>query len=109
MPRGAETIVVHPIAEKDWQGDPVGAAAAAYSLTGCVIWPVYKPDTNELVPNSLDVYIPSGTLKPRDRVEAREHDDWNVDGGTEGQYINKGGRDKGRIVRLKRLAAMDDS
>lgn len=102
--RGSETIIVTPKGDVDWQGDPTGATQSAYPIAGCVIWPVMRADDGSLIPNVLDVYVPIGTLGPEDGVDARGHNDWSIDGGTEGRYVTKSGRDKGLIFRIKRLA-----
>lgn len=102
--RGSETVVVTPKSAKDWQGDPTGVTQPSYPLEGCVIWPVMRADDGRLIPNVLDVYAPNGTLDPEDGIEARGHSDWSIDGGTEGRYVSKGGRDRGLIFRIKRLA-----
>jgi hypothetical protein len=105
MARGSETVYIQPEQAKDAHGDPVGVAPEPVQVDECVVWPRSSTEEGrgEVIIDGLNVYMPPETAVlpgPKDDVIARG-ERYAVDG-VPGEYINKGGAEKGTIVVLKR-------
>ncbi len=102
MPQGSETVVVHPYAGRDENGDPLQAQPTR-ELEGCVIWPrtAANPERGDVIIQGLNVYVQPGLIPPaaKDAVTARGTK-WEVDG-VPGHYVKGSGENKGWVVVLK--------
>ncbi len=105
MARGSETVYIQPEQARDSHGDPVGDPPEPVQVDECVVWPRSSTEEGrgEVIIDGLNVYMPPETAVlpgPKDDVIARG-ERYAVDG-VPGEYINKGGLDKGTVVVLKR-------
>jgi hypothetical protein len=104
MPRGAETIVVHPVTKATGRFGEKAAAGEDRTIKGCVIWPRGSSETadaSNTVVVGLSVLCPPGSIVlATDEITARG-ERWTVEG-EPAQFI-KGTRDKGLLVTIKKV------
>lgn len=62
--RGNETIQEVVLGEVDWQGDPVGEAAAPRDIEGCQLWPRTDPDDEMAIIEGWNVFVPPDQEPP---------------------------------------------
>ena len=62
--RGNETIQEIVQGEVDWQGDPVGEAAAPRDIVGCQLWPRTAPDDEMAIIEGWNVFVPPDQEPP---------------------------------------------
>lgn len=105
MPRGSETVTIHPYPGKTPTGD-LKPALPTKTAQGCIIWPRTNQDLEkgDVIIDGLNVYVPPGEPRAtdaRDQVTARGKK-YEIDG-PPGDYVKPAGDDAGQIIVLKRL------
>lgn len=109
MARGSQTILVKRPGERDWQGDPTGAAPDGIEVTGCVVYPQStreRDDQGIVVLTSKGVYVPPNpeTVPTAEDTIDFEGQTYEVAGAV-GHYTGKSGKDKGYLFTMTRLGA----
>jgi hypothetical protein len=107
MARGSETVTVLASLGRDSDGDHQHESPGRI-ITGCIIAPRFSDEDatgGQKIIEGLMLYLPPGNVPPlaEDRVMARGKA-YEVDG-VPGEFVNKGGVDKGTMVYLKREGA----
>ena len=105
MARGSETVYIQPEQAKDSHGDPVGEPPEPVQVDECIVWPRTSTEEGrgEVIIDGFNVYMPPETAVlpgPKDDVIARGERYAVI--GTPGEYISKGGQEKGTLVVLGR-------
>lgn len=104
MARGSETVTILPSTGVDSDGDSLPSGPSR-TVTGCIIAPRFSDEDAAGGPKIIEglmLYLPPGTAAPsfEDRVNARDKV-YEIDG-VPGEFVSKGGADKGVLVYLKR-------